>query len=111
MRKRLIALACAVALAACDNASPSQAETGETPLPPPAIPDVSNPGVDCQAEDAEVFIGKPVSEETGKALQTATGAEQLQWVLEGQPVNDDYRPNRVRVIYDASGAILVVRCG
>lgn len=111
MRRTLIALFSAVALVACDSASPSPDETAETPLAPPAIPDVSNPGVDCQSEGTDEFIGRPVGEETGKAIQAATGTERLQWVLEGQPVTDDYRPNRVRVMYDTSGSILVIRCG
>ena len=65
----------------------------------------------CQAEPGQAFVGGPASAETGAQIQAATGARTFQWVFENSPVTMDYRPDRVRVVYDRAMKVIAVTCG
>ncbi|MEL6878822.1 MAG: I78 family peptidase inhibitor [Pseudomonadota bacterium] len=108
MPKTLTALCACVTLVACNNAAPAPPDP---PRPPAAIPNASSYDAECDETAARGYIGKPATQDNGKAIQSATGSMIFQWVLVGQPVTDDYRPNRVRVMYDDAGSISVIRCG
>ncbi|MEO1047439.1 MAG: I78 family peptidase inhibitor [Pseudomonadota bacterium] len=65
----------------------------------------------CQTEPGQAFVGGPASAETGAQIQAATGARTFQWVFENSPVTMDYRPGRVRVVYDRAMTVVAVTCG
>ena len=65
----------------------------------------------CQVEPGQAFVGGPASAETGAQIHAATGARTFQWVFESSPVTMDYRPDRVRVVYDRAMTVIAVTCG
>ena len=48
---------------------------------------------------------------TGRGALEATGARIFQWVFEGSPVTMDFRPERVRVVYNREMKIVAITCG
>ena len=65
----------------------------------------------CNNTVVHQFVGQPATSETGAAIMKASGAEIFQWVFENSPVTSDFRPNRVRVVYNREMVITRVSCG
>lgn len=65
----------------------------------------------CDAAPAQSHLGEPYSEELGKQLQGLTGAAILRAVHEGDPVTEDYRPERLTVVWNDDGEIIKMSCG
>lgn len=65
----------------------------------------------CSEAGTASFVGQQATQETGAAIQRATGAEIFNWVGPDMMVTADYRPNRVRVSYDEQRRITRVKCG
>jgi hypothetical protein len=65
----------------------------------------------CDAAPAQSHLGKPYSEALGKQLQELTGATILRAVHEGDPVTEDYRPERLTVVWNDDGKIIKMSCG
>jgi len=65
----------------------------------------------CEAQPGQAFVGGPATQESGAQIMAATGATLFQWVFEGSPVTQDYRQNRVRVVYDRAMKVVAVTCG
>ncbi|MEM6857558.1 MAG: I78 family peptidase inhibitor [Pseudomonadota bacterium] len=65
----------------------------------------------CQTEPGQAFVGGPATQATGAQIQSATKARIFQWVFEGSPVTMDYRPDRVRVVYNREMNVVAVTCG
>ena len=56
-------------------------------------------------------MGGPATQDSGAQIMAATGASIFQWVFEGSPVTMDYRPERVRVVYNRDMKVVAVTCG
>ncbi len=65
----------------------------------------------CDAAPAQSRLGEPYSEELGKQLQELTGAAILRAVHEGDPFTEDYRPERLTVVWNDDGEIIKMSCG
>jgi len=65
----------------------------------------------CKAQPGQAFVGGPATQESGAQIMAATGATLFQWVFEGSPVTQDYRRERVRVVYDRAMTVVAVACG
>ena len=65
----------------------------------------------CTEAGTGQFVGQQATQQTGAAIQQATGAEIFSWVGPDMMVTADYRPNRVRVSYDEERRITRVKCG
>ena len=65
----------------------------------------------CQSEPGQTFVGGPATQDSGAQIMAATGASIFQWVFEGSPVTMDYRPERVRVVYNRDMKVVAVTCG
>ena len=65
----------------------------------------------CDAKPAQSFVSGPATQETGAAIMEATSARIFQWVFEGSPVTMDFRPERVRVVYNREMKIVAITCG
>lgn len=65
----------------------------------------------CNAEPAQSYVGKPVSDANIEAAFKASGAKTMRSIKPGQAVTMDYREDRVNVYQDASGNIERIGCG
>jgi Peptidase inhibitor I78 family len=84
------------------------AEPGEPAAPAERMPGEDSP---CNADGAQEYIGQYASKAVGEQIVAATGAQIFQWVGPDMAVTMDYRPDRVRVSYDAAYTITAIRCG
>ncbi|MEO0589591.1 MAG: I78 family peptidase inhibitor [Pseudomonadota bacterium] len=65
----------------------------------------------CQPGPGQAFVGGPATQITGAQILSATKARIFQWVFEGSPVTMDFRPDRVRVVYNRDMNVVAVTCG
>lgn len=65
----------------------------------------------CDAKRAQSFVSGPATQESGAAIMKASGARVFQWVFEGSPVTMDFRPERVRVVYNRAMKVVAITCG
>ena len=118
MRLTAISLAAAAALAACAEQAPPAAPAGEAPAPAPAdprpapptgpgAPTTPAPADECGAAERQDWIGRARAD----LPQPPAGA--LWRVFEtGQPVTQDFRPNRLNIEIDPDSQTVVrLSCG
>ena len=65
----------------------------------------------CETFDESKFVGRTATQELGAEILEVTGAKTFQWVGPDTMVTMDFRPDRVRVSYDADLVVTSVRCG
>ena len=97
LRPLLLLLPAVFALAACASH--------------PAVDDAVASGGTCNAESAQVHVGKPASDANVQAAFKASGAKTMRSIKPGQAVTMDYREDRVNVYQDASGNLERISCG
>ncbi|WP_340588853.1 I78 family peptidase inhibitor [Erythrobacter alti] len=101
MRIILPALVSVATLAGCAAAPPP--ELGDRP--------VREPAENCDASDAQHFVGRTATSQNGAALLDATGAAVLRWAPPRTALTMDYRMDRLTVSYDDDLVITRVVCG
>ncbi|MDQ3038730.1 MAG: I78 family peptidase inhibitor [Pseudomonadota bacterium] len=104
MSLRLLALPATaiLTLAACTLS----ACTTPTPTPTPTPPTAS-----CNAEGAQVYVGKVATPAVIDAARRAAGAEQARTLKPGQMVTMEFIEGRLNVHVDAANVILRAVCG
>ena len=65
----------------------------------------------CDADNAQGFVGQKATPEAGQELLRTTGARQLRWVPPRTAVTMDFRADRLTVSYDDDMVIERVSCG
>ncbi|MDK2760168.1 MAG: hypothetical protein KYX64_02270 [Sphingopyxis sp.] len=109
MKFRLLAIAAALPLAACAQDAPP---VESTPAPAPASPPAtSDKEMTCKADAAQSYVGQTASPALGGAILKAAGARTLRWVPPRSAVTQDYRIDRVNVMYDDAYKIAQINCG
>jgi hypothetical protein len=97
---RWIAMAAALALAACAS---SEAPPESTPPPPVAAT--------CNADGVQALLGQTATAEVGGQLLKGSGATALRWVPPRTAVTMDFRSDRLTVSYDDALKIDRISCG
>jgi hypothetical protein len=82
---------------------------GCTAAPDPGPP--SPVGGTCDAGPGEAFVGRPVSEETGRKILAATGARTLRWAAPDMMMTMEFSAERITVHYGTDYRIGKVICG
>jgi len=115
MRLIVISLATVVALAACTEPAPpasdipAPAPSGTTPTPPSTNepPAPTSPADECGAAERQDWVGRARS-----SLPSAPAGAAWRIFETGQPVTQDYRPNRLNIeINPDSQAVVRLSCG
>ena len=65
----------------------------------------------CKPFAENRFVGQTATQALGAEILETTGAKTFQWVGPDTMVTMDFRPDRVRVSYDADLVVTSVRCG
>ena len=71
----------------------------------------ASPAGTCRQPADDVFVGQPVSEQTGQAILAATGARILRWAAPDMMMTMEFSPERVTVHYGTDRRIGKVACG
>ena len=113
-------------LAGCVESEP--AASGDQAAGPVASPDTlvssgTDPGApdasaatdvpsDCNAEEAQRFVGEKADEATrARLLEAVKPVSAVRWVGPGDATTEDYSQSRLNVMLDAGGTIHSVHCG
>lgn len=100
---RIIAGAASLALLAGCVSAERQPPIESPPLPPA--------NAACDAAAASAVVGRLARVEVTEEAQRLSGAETVRVIGPGQPVTQDYRPDRLNLETDAQNVITNVRCG
>ncbi|RIV90347.1 hypothetical protein D2V17_04525 [Aurantiacibacter xanthus] len=65
----------------------------------------------CDAAPAQSLLGEPYTEALGAKVQELTGSTILRPVHEGDPVTEDYRLDRVTVVWNDGRKVVKISCG
>lgn len=65
----------------------------------------------CDATEAQAWLGKTATAGAGAELLAMTGARTLRWVPPRTAVTMDFRPGRLTVSYDDTMTIDRISCG
>ncbi len=68
-------------------------------------------GGECDAGNAQSFIGREADIRLGEDVLNTTGAKTLRWIPPNSAVTMDYRTDRVSVSYDEAAIVTTVVCG
>jgi hypothetical protein len=101
MKKFVLALAAAPALAACATAVPGSPYPGGN----------SADRYVCRNTMLEQFNGRPAGAELGNEIIRASGSKTLQWIPAGTMVTMEFREDRVRIYLDEQNRVQRVSCG
>lgn len=96
-----LALACPPA--AADMTSKRQA------VPP--TPTVMSGNSPCGADKAARFVGQEDRRQMRALLRAPVGHDRIRWIKPGDVITQDYRADRLNVIFDEQGHVAAVRCG
>lgn len=66
---------------------------------------------ECKAEPAAGLVGQTPSADLGARALALTGARTIRWVLPGQAVTMDYRPDRLTVSINGDYKVERLSCG
>lgn len=66
---------------------------------------------ECDASDAQEFVGQRATQELGAVLMERTGASVLRWGPPNSAMTMDYRVERLTVSYDQNMVIEMISCG
>ena len=124
---RALALACALVLGACTDATEEPgaavAQPPDTPVssaagpvnadPPPLVSPIRPAtSTDCNAPNAEPFVGRKADSATRDGLTAAVAPiTAIRWVGPGDATTEDYSPQRLNLMLDVGGKIVSVHCG
>lgn len=87
------------ALAAC-----ATTQAGDEPI------EVAPQG-ECDAAPIQSLVGQRTSVELGARIRAESGADAFRWIPPRSAVTQDYRPDRVNVLYDDDYVIERIYCG
>ena len=68
-------------------------------------------GGECDASNAQSFIGQKSDIRLGEEVLRSTGSKILRWIPPNSAVTMDYRTDRVSVSYDDEAIVTRVVCG
>ncbi len=88
-------------LAAC---APVERPVGDVPPP------LTGPAK-CNAEPAQVLLGRKADRQLGEEIMRLTGATRFRWGPPGAMFTRDYRIERVNVMYDNDMIVTGINCG
>lgn len=91
-------LGCMLSMTAC-GAQPSAPATA----PPDQV-------ADCGASQLGAYIGQPASDAMLASIRGWRGDKPVRVLRPGSPMTMDYRPERLNIFLDESGAIKEFRC-
>lgn len=100
---KLVALLPVAVLAACATTD------GDTDMPDDVI-EVA-PAGDCDAAPIQHLIGERATGDLGASVLAETRSEKLRWIPPRTAVTQDFRPDRVNVVYDDDYIIERIYCG
>ena len=101
MRKLILAIAAAPALAACATAVPGSPFPGGN----------SADRYVCRNTMLDQFKGRPAGADLGTEIIRASGSKTLQWIPAGTMVTMEFREDRVRIYLDEQNRVQRASCG
>ena len=101
MQRTITSLIVILALAGCSAGSSQQGPDMAAPAPVE----------ECDASNAQEFVGERATQELGQILMERTGAQILRWGPPNSAMTMDYRVERLTVSYDQNMVIEMISCG
>lgn len=114
-----ILLALVAGLSACqrshkgsaeDTPAASRVDSAETRVEARSASVSPEPG-SCPTKAAQRFVGQPDGTALRAALAEVARPHPVRWITPGVAVTQDFRSDRLNVILDDDGRILLLRCG
>ena len=102
--RRAHPIAAALALGACTTLGGPPTGGMDAAPPPPE-------GAQCDATEAQQFLGRKAGEAIGRSALAMSKARSLRWGGPDTAFTMDYRVDRLNIVYDAGGTIERIYCG
>lgn len=93
---------------ACSSAAANMAPKRQVA---PGVQPMASASTPCGADKVARFVGQDDRPNMRILLRAPVGHDRIRWIKPGDVITQDYRADRLNVIFDEQGRVAAVRCG